>query len=419
MNELQSDFYLLGVSFAIGLLIGAERGWADRDAAQGRIAGLRTYGLIGLLGGVAAILSDAFGLLFLGLVFIGLAAVLAAVYVVNRQQGREDAGITSLMAALLTLVLGAAAALGYVVIASSVAVITALLLGYKANLHRWLESLEQKELLAGIHLLLITVVLLPVLPNQGYGPWQALNPYQIWWMVVLVAGISFLGYFAIKIAGTHKGIFYTSIFGGMVASTAITLHFSRAIRQSPLRSDILQTGILMACSTVYPRLVVISSILHPPLFLPLLLPMLLMALFVWLPGFAYFIKSMDGQEIHRSPLRNPLELKAAVIFGAYLAILMLFAEALQLYFGEKGILWLAAVSGIIDVDAITLSLASLAGETTSNSLLSQGIILAASVNSLAKALISLFIAGFKNSLKASLPLGMASTAGFVWVFLAG
>lgn len=178
MDEHQ-DLVLLGIALAIGLLIGIERGWQKREAREGeRITGVRTYGLIGLLGGIAALLTTRIGVPFLGFAFVGLAMVLTTAYVVNL--GRlEDAGITSLLAGLLTFGLGALAVLGQGTPAAAAAVVITLLLDVKPVLHRWLQQLNQQELRAGLQLLLISVVVLPVLPNQGYGPWDALNPYEL------------------------------------------------------------------------------------------------------------------------------------------------------------------------------------------------------------------------------------------------
>ena len=236
MNQELQTFYYLGVALSIGLLIGVERGWKARKADVGeRVAGVRTYGLISLLGGGLALLADQLGAFILGLAFIGISGLLTAVYIITlKQGGADDIGITSLIASLLAFVLGALAAMGEVKIAAASAVVTTLLLSYKPLLHHWVSALEENELRAGIKLLLISVVLLPILPNQGYGPWQALNPYEIWWMVVLIAVISFVGYFSIKIGGTSKGAMFTGLFGGLVASTAVTLHFSKLARKQSL-----------------------------------------------------------------------------------------------------------------------------------------------------------------------------------------
>ncbi|MBD3612867.1 MAG: MgtC/SapB family protein, partial [Hydrogenovibrio crunogenus] len=161
-------FYSLAVALAIGLLIGIERGWKKRESIEGsRIAGVRTFGLIGLLGGASALLSQTFGALVLGAVFIGLAVILASAYLAALKNN-QDVGITTLVAALLTFILGALAVMDQVILASTSAVVMTLLLGYKPILHQWIGALERKELRAGIKLLLLSVVLLPILPNQGY-----------------------------------------------------------------------------------------------------------------------------------------------------------------------------------------------------------------------------------------------------------
>ncbi|MEJ2176243.1 MAG: MgtC/SapB family protein, partial [bacterium] len=357
MSEEQQILYRLGAALAIGLLIGVERGWHEREAKEGaRIAGVRTYGLVGLLGGGMALIAETFGALVMGLAFVGLAGLLAAVYVENLRRGRADVGITSLVAALLTFALGALAAMGEVVIAAASAVLTALLLGYKPQLHRWVNALEGDELRAGIKLLLISVVLLPILPNRGFGPWEALNPYAIWWMVVLIAAISFVGYFAVKIGGAARGTVFTGLAGGLASSTALTLHFSRLAARDPALVRVLATGILLACGTMFPRMLLVASLLNRELFQPLLVPALAMAACVYAPALFTLRRQSRVQSYEASPLRNPLDLRTALGFGLLLAVVMLLGKALQELSGEAGVLVLAAASGVADVDAITLSL---------------------------------------------------------------
>lgn len=354
MSETQYAFYYLSVSLAIGLLIGTERGWKEREAKEGeRIAGVRTYGLIGLLGGGTTLLSAEFGALALGLVFVGLAGALTTAYVVNRDARSHDIGITSLVAGLLTFTLGAVAAMGEVAIAAAFAVVTTLLLSYKPVLHRWVRVLEAEELRATIKLLLISVVLLPILPDQGYGPWQVLNPYTLWWMVVLIAAISFVGYFAIKIAGARRGIIFTCLFGGLASSTALTLHFSRLAHRNKALEPILAVGILLACGTMFPRMLLVASVIHPELFKLLLVPAAVMAFFSYSPTLFYLRAQSQKNTDPASSLKNPLELKTALVFGLLLALVMLLSKALQQWFGDAGVLTLAAASGISDVDAIT------------------------------------------------------------------
>ena len=149
-------------------------------------------------------------------------------------------------AGMLTFALGALASLDYIAVASAVGVATALVLGFKPELHHWLKTISRAELLAMLKLLLISVVLLPVLPDRGFGPWLALNPYEIWWMVVMIAGISFAGYMAVKIAGARKGILFTGLFAGFASSTALTLHYSRLARVDRELTKVLAAGVLIA-----------------------------------------------------------------------------------------------------------------------------------------------------------------------------
>jgi len=289
MNDEQLIFYQVGVALAIGLLVGIERGWESREAREGeRIAGVRTYGLIGLLGGIAGLFADRFGALALGLMFLALAVMLTTVYVTNREHRSHDVGITSLITGLVIFSLGATAVIGNVELAVTAAVIMTLLLSYKPAIHRWVSALNITELHAGIQLLLISVVLLPILPDKGYGPWQVLNPYELWWMVVLIAAISFAGYFAIKIVGAHKGTVYLGLFGGLASSTMLTLHFSRLSRShAKLQVPLMAMGILLACGTMYPRLLFIVTIVEPALFVPMFWPIVVMTLLTYLPALIY------------------------------------------------------------------------------------------------------------------------------------
>jgi len=418
MSEEQQILYRLGAALAIGLLIGVERGWHEREAKEGaRIAGVRTYGLVGLLGGGLALIAEKFGALVMGLAFIGLAGLLAAVYVENLRRGRSDVGITSLVAALLTFALGALAAMGEVVTAAACAVLTTLLLGYKPQLHRWVNALEGEELRAGIKLLLISVVLLPILPNRGFGPWQALNPYAIWWMVVLIAGISFLGYFAVKIGGAARGTVFTGLAGGLASSTAVTLHFSRIAARDPALAPVLATGVLLACGTMFPRMLLVASLLNRDLFQPLLVPAAVMALCVYAPALVFLRRQARAQSYEASPLRNPLELKTALGFGALLALVMFLGKALRNFSGDAGVLVLAAASGIADVDAITLSLARMSGEDLGLTIAAVGVVIAGAVNSLVKGAMAAVIGGRRMGLRVALPLAAAAGAGLAAAWL--
>lgn len=408
---------LLVIALAIGLLIGVERGWKTREVKEGeRIAGLRTYGLSGLLGGGAGLLSQYLDVLVFGFVFLGFSGAVAAAYVM-RGRSREDASITGLVSLLLTFVLGALATLDHVSLAASAAVVTALLLRFKDVLHGWLRKLERRELHAALQLLLISVVLLPVLPDHGYGPWQALNPYEIWWMVVLIAGISFIGYFAMKIAGPEKGVMMTALAAGMASSTALTLHFSRLSQKQQNMKNLLAAGILIACGTMFPRVVLVSSLINPALFNALIIPMAVMGGVVLFSAAVIWHKNVEQAPSELAQLINPLELKPALFFGALLVVVILLGKAATNFFGEAGLYLLAALSGIADVDAINLTLSRMSVAELSPDVVVLGIVIAACSNTLLKAMLAVFVGGSALGMRVLLPLLLAVGAGLTTAWL--
>lgn len=386
---------LLGLSLALGLLIGVERGWAERRAPEGaRIAGIRTLGLLGLLGGLSAVLGQTFGPLALGLSFVAVSIILVAAHTqAVREQG--DLGITTEVAGLLTFALGAVAVSGEPAAAAAGAVITATLLSLKPVLHGWLRRMEQGDLYAGIKLLLISLVILPLLPNRGFGPWEALNPREIWLMVVLIATLSFAGYLAIKVSGAQRGILLTGLLGGLVSSTATTVSLARLARDRDGDRDTARlpaAGILLASAVMLPRLLLIVGALAPALVARLLLPAATMALILGLAA-GWLVRGGGDGETSALKLRNPLEMRMALAFGGLLAVVMLGATALYHWIGERGIYLAAAVAGIADVDAISLSLARLSRGSADATPMQIGIIIAALSNTLFKGGLAAFIGG--------------------------
>jgi uncharacterized membrane protein (DUF4010 family) len=386
----------LGIALALGLLIGLERGWQRREQPEGtRVAGIRTFALIGLLGGVWGLLAEELGAAVLAASFAVLAIVLTVAHVVSQRED-PDVGVTGMIASLLTFAFGAMATLGYGELAVAGAVVTTILLGIKPTLHRWVRRLEEKELHAVLKLLLISVVILPLLPNQGYGPWEALNPYRIWWMVVLIAGISFVGYFATKLIGERRGIMATGLFGGLASSTAVTVNLSRLARSGQGSENILAAGILVAGATMFPRVLIVSGVFSWTLATALLWPLMAMAIVNYLGAALFWHWSgRSTSEGGGARLKNPFELKPALLFAALLAVIMLLSRALSALFGDTGIYLLAAASGIADVDAITLSLANMTGDDLAVPVAALAVLLAAAVNATVKAGLSLGIGGFR------------------------
>ncbi len=447
MESSLSQLLLLASALAIGLLVGVERGWSNRKLADGkRVAGLRTYGLIGLLGGIAGLLSNYLGAMILAVVFAAIAALVIATYLANRSN-KANISATSHVAMLVTFLLGALAGIDQVVVAAACGVVTTLLLRSKRFLHRLLLQLSQHELNAGLQLLMISLVLLPVLPDQGYGPWQALNPYEIWWMVVLIASISFIGYVLIRIVGTRRGILMTGLAGGLLSSTALTLQLARIARIQPSfqtrtassdqqaaahssdhliersieQQDELQRlcsmGILLACGMMFPRVVLVAGLIQPDLVAQLFLPLSVMTLIIF--GCAALqLHHTNGHEIvDQVPLKNPLELIPALLFGLLLAAVALLGKATVEWVGESALWMLALASGIADVDAINLTLARMTDGDIMLQTASLGIILASGSNTLLKSALAVFAGGLPMVRTVMLPLVLATVSGLLTAWL--
>ena len=402
----------LAVALLLGALTGLQRGWAAREQKSGeRVAGMRTYALVGLLGGIATLLSLKVTAWVLPSTL--LAVCIAAVIAYRaRMLQMGNYSITGIIGLLLTFSFGALAVAVDITIAATAAVITTIILDNKNEIHSALNRLQEHELDAALKLLLISVVMLPLLPNEDMGLGGMLNPYKIWWMVVLIASISFAGYFAMRVGGTEKGILFTSLFAGLASSTALTLHFSRLARQTPQISALLSSGILLACGTMYLRILLYCAMITPTLLGYLVAPLLVMTLVLYFPALLIWRKYRNGTRVEQPTLNNnPLDLKSALLLGALLTVILLLASVLQQWLGNAGIYVLAAVSGITDVDAITLSLARMSQSGLESRTVLIGIIIASSVNNLMKAGMAVSIGGRAMLLRVALPIVLSLLAG--------
>ncbi len=407
-----------GLALAIGMLIGMERGWHERHASQSvHLAGMRTFGLIGLLGAIWAQLSLVMGELLLGFAFVAFSALMIIAHILAVQKD-YDYGLTTVVTALITFGLGALMMKGYQALSASIAVVVTALLSLKPALHKWVDRLEQSELQAIVKLLLISVVVLPILPNQGYGPWQALNPYKIWWMIVLISTISFVGYFAMRLAGPKRGIMLTAFFGGFFSSTAVSLDFARKSKQQPEASSLFVSGILMACGTMFPRVLVLLSVIYLPMAYKLATSFIVMALLTY--GISFWIwKNLPEEQLaHTSDHRGAFELRTALWFGLLLTTIMFLSYALKDWMGDSGVYLLAFVSGLSDVDAITLSLSQMAKEDLAIQVATGAILLASITNTLVKAGLACVFGTRKMAWQISLSFALVVLAGVLsfWLF---
>jgi uncharacterized membrane protein (DUF4010 family) len=385
----------IAIALALGLIIGMERSWQDRESPDGvHSAGVRSFAFAGLLGGLSALLAGEPGILLLGIAFLGFAAMIVAAYVMTARQG-NDFGITSELALLITFVLGALAGKGYTAEAAAAAVTTVALLGFKKELHESLKRLDRPELIATIQLLLIAAVVLPLLPDRNLGPWQALNPRSIGLLVLLIAGISYGGYFAMRFLGPRVGILATAVLGALVSSTAVTLSFGRMAKRGQGSMALLGAGISLASGTMALRILVEVAVVNSAL-LPLIgLPIALLAVVPLLAAMAIALRKSSEEAIAAVPLRNPIELGSALGFAGFLALLFILIRAFETWFGNAGIYGLSALSGISDVDAVSLSLAQATKGNLPLSVGATGIAIAAMVNTAVKAVLASVIGGWK------------------------
>jgi uncharacterized membrane protein (DUF4010 family) len=412
----------LGVALAIGLVIGIERGWKLREQAEGgRAAGLRTYALSGLLGGIWGALARSagdWGALALGLAFVAFAAAIAAFR--YREMEREKTfGATTVVAAMLAFALGALAVMGDETAAAAAGVATALLLALKAVLHEWLKRLTWEELRAGLILLAMTVILLPLLPDRQVAYWFPVNPREVWLLTILIAALSFAGYVAIRLAGPKIGVLLSGLAGGLVSSTAMTLNMARLAREHRERQKLFAAAIMLASAVMMLRVVIIVGIINAALLQLVAIPLVLAALAQAAVAGALGNWAQGDSEVAPLALKNPFDLSVVLEFGALLALIMALAKAVSAWAGSKGALALAAVSGLLDVDAISLSLAELAPEGLDADSAAFAILVAVTANSAAKVVLGSTAGGLAlgKLLAWSLAAAFAAGALGLWVAL--
>ena len=398
------DNYSLSLSFltslAVGLLIGLER-----ERHRESKAGVRTFALIAMLGTLCALLGEKTGspwLLAVGLV-VSVGGVLAAY--LSAPTSTPDQGTTTVMASALTFCLGAAVWHGYSGIVIAVAIVATTLLHYKSQLEGFSVKLTQTDMASLLQFAVLSLVILPVVPNTGYGPYGALNPYHLWMMVVLISAVSLAGYVAWRLLGGKGPVLLLGALGGLVSSTATTLVYSRGARGKPELEGTAATVILLANLVVLLRLTVLAVAVMPSI-LPTMLPVMLAGLAATLPvAWMTWRRHQEGQAMENPELTNPTDLPVALGFGVAYAVVLVAAAWLNDLAGVAGVYAVALVSGLTDVDAITLSSFRLFGDarvTAPGAVMA--IVVALCSNAVVKATI-VFVAGGRS-------LGMRCITGF-------
>jgi len=409
----------LAVALAIGLMIGLERGWKQREEAEGeRTAGLRTYTLTALLGGLCAVLSTHTHPTFLGLSFLGFAIGFGA-FAWLEAKAEQNFSVTGVIAGLITFSLGAFAVLGELEVAIAAGVTAMLILALKEPLHSWLRRITWLEIRSVLILLAMTFLALPLLPNRPVDPWGAVNPAEIWLLAILIAAISFAGYVAVRIMGSQAGVTLAALAGGLASSTATTVTLARMAREHPQASPLLAGGIVLSGTVMVARVLVVASALNPGLLIPLAWPLGAAGIVLLAAAaFLLMVNRDDGAEHPVLKIRNPFDLGMALQLAGLIGIISLLTKWIGDSLGSGGLTVLAAVSGIADVDAITLSLARQSRDGIGLGTAALGIAVAAAVNTGSKAAVAFALGSRKAGwivTGVSAAAIMAGAAAFVFV----
>jgi uncharacterized membrane protein (DUF4010 family) len=409
------------IAILLGALVGIEREKRKAEEQEpGHIAGLRTFTLLALLGAAAGFLSKNLSspwILAAALLVVG--AFIVAGYFVTTRSSDGGKGLTTEVAAIIVFLLGALVMFGERELAIGLGVVTAVVLAYKQPLHGFVEKLGWDDVYAGLRLLIATFIALPLLPNQAIDPWGALNPYKLWLLVILISSLSLVGYVLTRWLGPARGTALTGLTGGLVSSTAVTLSFAEEAREKPENAAALVCGILLAWAVMFLRVIVLVAVVNRALLAQVLVPFAVMA--VAASGYAAFLYFRDGRVDGERPkgevdVRNPFSLVEAAKFGALFAVVLLAVKIVQEHFPPSGLYAVAALAGLTDVDAITLSMSEFAqsGEARVAVI---AIVIAATSNTIVKCAMAFVLGGAELGKKLIAATAVALAAGLAAAFL--
>ena len=356
------------IALLIGALVGTEREKRKVTEQEISFGGLRTFILFAQAGAVSAWLAIHLGYPWIfAATVVAISAIVVAGYILESRVRPTEVGVTTELAAITVCLLGGAVMYGFEAIAVALAIVTSAVLAYKRPLHEAVAKIGTEDLFAGLRLLIATFIVLPLLPDRMVDPWQAINPYRLWFLVILISGLSLVGYVAVRWLGPARGTLLTALSGGLVSSTAVSLSFARQSQTdaSVSAGNAFAAGILVSWVVMFVRVIVAVAIVHVTLVGAVLAPFLVMAtvaalLAGWF-GWRGSGNARAGVEARPEvPLKNPFSLWEASKFGLLFAIVLLVVQLTQTYLHGEGLYVVAAIAGLTDVDAITLSMADYA-----------------------------------------------------------
>jgi uncharacterized membrane protein (DUF4010 family) len=375
----------------MGLLIGLERQHSQK-IEEPLFAGFRTFPVITLTGYLAGLLAKAGQPWALPVAFAGVCAVSVAAYFVTAHGLHK--GATTELVAILAFILGTLTAFDYLIPAATFAVIITLLLSIKAPLHRFAEQIREDEMYAILKFGIVSVIVLPLLPSRAFGPFQVLNPRLIWWMVVLISAISMVGYLLMRWLGPQRGIAITGILGGLASSTAATFGLSQKAREAEaFLARYFALGIVIASTIMFLRMLFLTFVVDRHLARMLALPIIFPTAVGAVAGLYLWTRKRGDTETQLQ-VKNPMELASAIKFGLVFGVVLFVSRAAYHYFGSTGVYFAAALAGMADVDAFTISAARLAEQNVlAPATANATILLAGAMNTLVKGGIAVFLGG--------------------------
>lgn len=371
----------IGIVIGIGMMIGLEREYSGQKSDE-IFAGVRTFPLVALLGYLSSVISYNNFHLFLLVAFLGVISIVTVSYFALTQ--RNDIGATTEISLIVTFVLGVLIHEGKVQEAITSAVVVTALLSLKVKFKTLMNTFTRQDFLDLVKFVVITLVILPILPDKPFDPSGVLNPREIWYVIVLISGLSFFGYIMTKFTGREKGILLTSFVGGFVSSTLITWDFAEKSKTDKESTNLYAAGILIASTIMYGRIWVLIFILNPELAMALLLPLFMLLLTGTIMSFIIAKSGLKSESTSNLTFSNPLNLKNAVLFAVFFAVLQLLIHYAKDTIGNVGIYAISFISGIVNIDPITLSIAKFDFSQSSTTIPATALILSTISNNLFK-----------------------------------
>lgn len=418
MNEL--DIALrIAIAGLAGLAVGVEREWSGHATGpDARFAGVRTFLLLGAIGGIAGWLSDSGATaLAVGLVAAAGTLAVAAYFAATRRQPDQVDGTTE-VAAVMVLAIGVMAGRGYFAIAGGAAATVLLFLSEKASIRRFIETIEDREIRAAFHFAVLSLVVLPVLPAGPFGPFDAIRPRMIWSVVLIFSALNFAGYVARRVLGEAKGFLVTGALGGLISSTAVTLNYARRSRLEPHHATALAAGTVAASAVLIPRILAVTLALNPA-FTPRA-ALWLAGMLVAAAGMTLFAATRPQATSHDHPAEtaNPLQLGTAIKMALAFQVVLVGIEYLRAWFGEVGVFAGAGLAGLTDMDALTMSMSRLARDPGMTETAAAALVIGVVANTTLKATAAALLGDASYRRKVVPALGvMAAGAAATWWWL--